>query len=151
MYIFRNWKKNLNYSIFADSSKMFVNKNAIKLVFHHNCDFYFSGEFYGEFCLFFSEFWKIFSRSTVPYASTITLIRPVCTMVIALITPIRIPCPLKGEKSIAWSWSIVSTRCSQFLWFLTPCFYEQAQTGRASQWMVYRVSKWKAVQEREGR
>ena len=47
-----------------DGSKIFVNKNAIKLVFHHNCDFYFSGEFYGEFCLFFSEFWKIFSRST---------------------------------------------------------------------------------------
>ena len=47
-----------------DGIKIFVNKNAIKLVFHHNCDFYFSGEFYGEFCLFFSEFWKIFSRST---------------------------------------------------------------------------------------
>ena len=62
---FRNCKKFSNSFIFLDGSKIFVNKNAIKTVFHHNCDFYFSGEFYGEFCLFFSEFWKIFSRSTV--------------------------------------------------------------------------------------
>ena len=61
---FRNSKNFSNSSLFLDGSKIFVNKNAIKLVFHHNCDLFFSSEFYGEFCLFFSEFWKIFSRST---------------------------------------------------------------------------------------
>ena len=62
---FRNCQNFSNSFLFLDGGKIFVNKNAIKLDFHHNCDFYFSGEFYGEFCLFFSEFWKIFSRSTV--------------------------------------------------------------------------------------
>ena len=63
--LFRKYKKLQNSSIFVEGIKIFVNKNALKLIFHHNCDFCFSGEFYGEFCLFFSEFWKIFSRSTV--------------------------------------------------------------------------------------
>jgi len=61
---FWNCQNFSNSFLFLDGGKIFVNKNAIKLDFHYNCDFYFSGEFYGEFCLFFSEFWKIFSRST---------------------------------------------------------------------------------------
>ena len=53
-------------------AKIFVNKNAIKLTFPHYGEYIFSGEFYGDFCLIFREFWKIISRST-GYSSSHTL------------------------------------------------------------------------------
>ena len=57
---FRNCQIFSNSSLFWDGGKIIVNKNAIKLVFHHNCDFYFSGEFLVNSAYFSVNFGKYF-------------------------------------------------------------------------------------------
>ena len=61
MHYFYELSRFFKFFAFLVGRKIFVDKNTIILVIHHNRDFYFSGEFYGEFGLNFGEFWKIFS------------------------------------------------------------------------------------------